>query len=196
MFGNFGKTRRKRKHGLYKYHKNVQFLDKQSTAFRQSKQESELNTKPPHCVNAAGRLQRISEPLAELALSHLLDCLAVRFHFRQLVFRILCMYRLLEIFLAFHHSTLFPYGSRLGDGRAMGIKSRKKPTERSRLPWLGHACFFVEFPPSVGNRRVRILFDPVFSDRCSPSQWVGPKRYTRMSSFFSFSALLNFIRHP
>jgi N-acyl-phosphatidylethanolamine-hydrolysing phospholipase D len=25
---------------------------------------------------------------------------------------------------------------------------------------------------------VNILFDPVFSERCSPNQWAGPKRYT------------------
>ncbi|KAF9163587.1 hypothetical protein DFQ26_002343 [Actinomortierella ambigua] len=38
--------------------------------------------------------------------------------------------------------------------------------------WLGHACFLVQI------NGVNILYDPVFSDRCSPSQFVGPKRYT------------------
>ncbi|KAF8941190.1 hypothetical protein BGZ58_001471 [Dissophora ornata] len=38
--------------------------------------------------------------------------------------------------------------------------------------WLGHACFLVQV------EGVNILFDPVFSDRCSPSQLVGPKRIT------------------
>ncbi|KAJ7090814.1 beta-lactamase superfamily domain-containing protein [Mycena belliarum] len=48
-----------------------------------------------------------------------------------------------------------------------------------KATWLGHACFLVELPSStVGVRGARILFDPVFSDRCSPSQWAGPKRYT------------------
>ncbi|KAF7305812.1 Zn-dependent hydrolase oxidoreductase family [Mycena chlorophos] len=48
-----------------------------------------------------------------------------------------------------------------------------------KATWLGHACFLVELPSStVGVRGPRILFDPVFSDRCSPSQWVGPKRFT------------------
>ncbi|KAG5720655.1 hypothetical protein E4T56_gene4943 [Termitomyces sp. T112] len=28
-----------------------------------------------------------------------------------------------------------------------------------------------------GDRGARILFDPVFGNRCSPSQWIGPKRY-------------------
>lgn len=46
--------------------------------------------------------------------------------------------------------------------------------------WLGHACFLVEFPtlPGTEGRGARVLFDPVFSQRCSPSQWVGPKRVT------------------
>ncbi|TFK62699.1 N-acyl-phosphatidylethanolamine-hydrolyzing phospholipase D [Pluteus cervinus] len=47
--------------------------------------------------------------------------------------------------------------------------------------WLGHACFLVEMPKrsDAASRGVRILFDPVFSDRCSPSQLVGPKRFTQ-----------------
>ncbi|KAF8181708.1 N-acyl-phosphatidylethanolamine-hydrolyzing phospholipase D [Mycena galopus ATCC 62051] len=48
-----------------------------------------------------------------------------------------------------------------------------------KATWLGHACFLVELPSTAaGVRGARILFDPVFSDRCSPSQWIGPKRYT------------------
>lgn len=43
----------------------------------------------------------------------------------------------------------------------------------------GHACFLVELPKLPEQERgTRILFDPVFSCRCSPSQWVGPKRVT------------------
>ncbi len=42
-----------------------------------------------------------------------------------------------------------------------------------RATWLGHACYFVEMPSGA-----TVLFDPVFEDRCSPSQWVGPKRFT------------------
>ncbi|KAJ7750930.1 hypothetical protein DFH07DRAFT_961138 [Mycena maculata] len=42
-----------------------------------------------------------------------------------------------------------------------------------KATWLGHACFLAELPSStVGVRGPRILFDPVFSDRCSPSQFV------------------------
>ncbi|KAL7411469.1 beta-lactamase superfamily domain-containing protein [Mrakia frigida] len=47
------------------------------------------------------------------------------------------------------------------------------------VTWLGHACWLVEFPKEEGAARgVRVLFDPVFSNRCSPSQLMGPARYT------------------
>lgn len=56
-------------------------------------------------------------------------------------------------------------------------------SQKIKATWLGHACFLLELPSRLnpGGRGVRILFDPVFSDRCSPSQRVGPKRYTRES---------------
>jgi N-acyl-phosphatidylethanolamine-hydrolysing phospholipase D len=48
--------------------------------------------------------------------------------------------------------------------------------------WLGHACFLVELPAKPSDPRgIRILYDPVFSLRCSSSQTLGPKRYTRTS---------------
>jgi L-ascorbate metabolism protein UlaG (beta-lactamase superfamily) len=43
-----------------------------------------------------------------------------------------------------------------------------------RATWLGHACYYVEFPSGL-----RVLFDPVFEDRCSPFSFMGPKRYTQ-----------------
>lgn len=48
-------------------------------------------------------------------------------------------------------------------------------TPHLRATWLGHACYYVEFPNGL-----RVLFDPVFEDRCSPIQWLGPKRYTEL----------------
>ncbi|KAL7660441.1 hypothetical protein ACMYSQ_003319 [Aspergillus niger] len=42
-----------------------------------------------------------------------------------------------------------------------------------RATWLGHACYFVEFPTGL-----RVLFDPVLEDRCSPFSWIGHKRFT------------------
>jgi len=43
-----------------------------------------------------------------------------------------------------------------------------------RLTWLGHASLLLQAASGVG-----ILMDPIFSDRCSPLQFTGPKRYTR-----------------
>jgi len=58
-------------------------------------------------------------------------------------------------------------------------------SEAIKATWLGHACFLVEFPvrglgaaQTEATRGLRILFDPVFSNRCSPSQNVGPARFT------------------
>ena len=42
-----------------------------------------------------------------------------------------------------------------------------------------HACYFVELPTPPGAARgVRIIFDPVFSKRCSPSSFLGPARFS------------------
>ncbi|KAF9439247.1 hypothetical protein BGZ76_007448 [Entomortierella beljakovae] len=55
---------------------------------------------------------------------------------------------------------------------------QQTPSDQSNLhnnvtaTWLGHACFLVQI------EGVNVLFDPVFSERCSPSQFAGPKRYT------------------
>jgi len=47
--------------------------------------------------------------------------------------------------------------------------------------WLGHACFYIELPCKPDQERgIRILFDPVFSPRCSPVSFAGPKRYTQV----------------
>ncbi|KAK5137457.1 hypothetical protein LTR08_008435 [Meristemomyces frigidus] len=50
-----------------------------------------------------------------------------------------------------------------------------RQTDKLRATWLGHACYYVEFPGGL-----RVLFDPVFTDRCSPYSWIGPKRFTDM----------------
>ncbi|KAF8241600.1 Metallo-hydrolase/oxidoreductase [Wilcoxina mikolae CBS 423.85] len=52
--------------------------------------------------------------------------------------------------------------------------TRSTSSTELRATWLGHACYYVEFPGGL-----RVLFDPVFSNRCSPSQFIGPKRYTK-----------------
>lgn len=49
----------------------------------------------------------------------------------------------------------------------------REQNDKIRATWLGHACYYVEFPSGL-----RVLFDPVFEDRCSPFSFMGPKRYT------------------
>lgn len=57
----------------------------------------------------------------------------------------------------------------------------KLPPGQIKATWLGHACFLLELPNTGdGKRGMRVLLDPVFSERCSPSAWVGPKRFTRV----------------
>lgn len=51
--------------------------------------------------------------------------------------------------------------------------------DKLKATWIGHASFLVEASCLPGRSRgVRILLDPVFSERTSPVQWFGPKRYT------------------
>ena len=47
-----------------------------------------------------------------------------------------------------------------------------RETPKLRATWLGHACYYVKFPNGL-----RVLFDPIFEDRCSPFLSLGPKRY-------------------
>ncbi|KAJ5812235.1 N-acyl-phosphatidylethanolamine-hydrolyzing phospholipase D [Penicillium riverlandense] len=46
-------------------------------------------------------------------------------------------------------------------------------SQNLRATWLGHACYYIEFPTGL-----RVLFDPVFEDRCSPFSWLGHRRFT------------------
>ncbi|PGH04975.1 hypothetical protein AJ79_06932 [Helicocarpus griseus UAMH5409] len=50
-----------------------------------------------------------------------------------------------------------------------------RSTPKLRATWLGHACFYVEFPGGL-----RVLFDPVLEDYCSPApvRTSHTKRYT------------------
>ncbi|MCJ1455156.1 hypothetical protein MMC28_005510 [Mycoblastus sanguinarius] len=50
-----------------------------------------------------------------------------------------------------------------------------------KATWIGHATFLIETPKistGVADRGLRVLFDPVFSERTSPISFAGPKRYT------------------
>ncbi|THG97962.1 hypothetical protein EW026_g4150 [Hermanssonia centrifuga] len=45
-----------------------------------------------------------------------------------------------------------------------------------KATWLGHAGFMVQLPRVPGLKPVRILFDPIWSERASPHQSAGPRR--------------------
>jgi L-ascorbate metabolism protein UlaG (beta-lactamase superfamily) len=47
----------------------------------------------------------------------------------------------------------------------------RKPRSGLRATWLGHSTVLLEMDG------VRVLTDPVWSQRASPSQWAGPKRF-------------------
>ncbi|EME41621.1 hypothetical protein DOTSEDRAFT_176872 [Dothistroma septosporum NZE10] len=64
-------------------------------------------------------------------------------------------------------------GSLVPVRRPLFLPTRSNPDGKLRATWLGHACFYLEFPNGL-----RILFDPVFEERCSPFSFAGPKRYT------------------
>jgi N-acyl-phosphatidylethanolamine-hydrolysing phospholipase D len=53
-------------------------------------------------------------------------------------------------------------------GRVKPDFGSSAPKSALKATWLGHACVLVEMPSDNG-RGVTILFDPVFSQRCSPS---------------------------
>ncbi|SCV68886.1 BQ2448_1007 [Microbotryum intermedium] len=66
-------------------------------------------------------------------------------------------------------------------GQVTWGKGREVWKGKIKATWLGHACYVVEFPPmnEEAERGPRVLFDPIFSHRCSPSQHVGPARVTK-----------------
>ena len=44
--------------------------------------------------------------------------------------------------------------------------------EKLQVTWLGHASVLTQ------SSGFNVLFDPIFSERCSPTQYLGPKRFT------------------
>lgn len=45
------------------------------------------------------------------------------------------------------------------------------------VTWIGHASVLVQIPWRTSPGTCSVLFDPIFSYRCSPTQAVGPARY-------------------
>ncbi|MGW4380214.1 MBL fold metallo-hydrolase [Kitasatospora sp. NPDC004531] len=85
--------------------------------------------------------------------------------------------------LAYGHTPLALMRTRLGtDGgrrspaaavpvhRLLPVELADRPASGLRLTWLGHATVLAEIDG------VRVLFDPVWSERVSPFGWIGPKR--------------------
>lgn len=52
-------------------------------------------------------------------------------------------------------------------------KFLRENTTEVTVTWIGHTTFLIQLDG------VNILTDPVFSDRSSPVQWAGPKRYVK-----------------
>ncbi|KAK4686303.1 N-acyl-phosphatidylethanolamine-hydrolyzing phospholipase D, partial [Tremellales sp. Uapishka_1] len=75
-----------------------------------------------------------------------------------------------------HDKTLAGITERIPQIKADFTTSR--PSSQLKATWLGHACFLVELPAEDGSKGVTVLFDPIFSQRCSPFTFMGPSRYT------------------
>jgi len=51
------------------------------------------------------------------------------------------------------------------------VRLSQPPESGLRITWLGHSTTLIEIDGAV------ILSDPIWSERASPSQWVGPRRF-------------------
>jgi len=57
---------------------------------------------------------------------------------------------------------------------SMELIHEPPPDDQVIITWIGHSTFLIQ----IDNKRV--LTDPVWSDRCSPVQFSGPKRYKKV----------------
>lgn len=80
-------------------------------------------------------------------------------------------------------------------GKSSGKQGKQVEKQREQICWLGHAGVMVRLPypesdptqtstqkdgsddDEADDSMVGIIFDPIFSQRCSPSQYIGPSRY-------------------
>ncbi|CAN8098052.1 unnamed protein product [Discula destructiva] len=65
-------------------------------------------------------------------------------------------------------------GEKLCPVREPTFLTTRFASKELRTTWLGHASHYTEFPSGL-----RVLFDPVLEDRCSPFSFAGPKRFTK-----------------
>lgn len=61
------------------------------------------------------------------------------------------------------------------------------PTSEPQITWINHATYLLQYD------EVNILTDPIFSKRCSPVQWAGPKRFTEPGLSIQDLPKINFI---
>ncbi|MGW9431269.1 MBL fold metallo-hydrolase, partial [Streptomyces decoyicus] len=54
--------------------------------------------------------------------------------------------------------------------RPTAAEGTEPPASGLRLTWMGHSSVLAEMDGQ------RVLFDPVWGERCSPFAWAGPKR--------------------
>ena len=59
----------------------------------------------------------------------------------------------------------------LGPFRTNASVYAAAPSSGLRVTWMGHSSMLVEIDG------VRVLIDPVWDERASPAQWIGPKRF-------------------
>ncbi len=59
----------------------------------------------------------------------------------------------------------------LGPFRTDASLYATEPKTGLRVTWMGHSCMLIEIDG------VRVLIDPVWEERASPFQWMGPKRF-------------------
>ena len=64
------------------------------------------------------------------------------------------------------------------------LESLKTAPEKSnvKITWFGHSTVLAQFclPKNDTCESYNVLFDPVFSERCSPLSFIGPKRNTKI----------------
>jgi N-acyl-phosphatidylethanolamine-hydrolysing phospholipase D len=57
---------------------------------------------------------------------------------------------------------------------------RHPDPSKIQLTWVGHSTFLIQVAG------MNILTDPIWSERCSPVQWAGPKRFSRPGLRFDY----------
>lgn len=65
--------------------------------------------------------------------------------------------------------------AQIPEGFAYPNPKEKVEEKAPKVSWVNHCTFLLEF------EGVKILTDPIWGERCSPSRWIGPKRLSAPS---------------